>query len=792
MFGKSNKLSVMGLLLVVVMLVAACAPKPTEAPTAEPTEAPAAGKLECPIVVGAAVHMTGGTAIYDMPPIEGARLAIKEINEAGGVLGCEIQMLELDGKSDPAKVGDAAVVAVEQGAQVLIAPCDFDYGSPVSIVAQENGLVGISECASSPLYNSIVLGDKQFTMSPWANVQGAVSGEHACKEMGWKRGAVIVDTFSDYTRTLAEYWSAAYEHAGCEVLKTVNYLKGDMTFAAQTEELLNLDPSPDVVMLSADSPDNGLIVREIRAAGIDAAIVGGDALDTGEFFGAIGAEAGNDIFPTTFFWLGEESGEDMVHFLEAFEQEYGKEADSSLYLMGYNLIYMLKQAIEKAGTVEGAALAQAMENTVFDITGGTIEWSDAASGHVPTAPLAIVEVQKAEPSFWGMFKPSWVPPVESGEEEEAPAASELECPIVVGAAVHMTGGTAIYDMPPIEGARLAIKEINEAGGVLGCEIQMLELDGKSDPAKVGDAAVVAVEQGAQVLIAPCDFDYGSPVSIVAQENGLVGISECASSPLYNSIVLGDKQFTMSPWANVQGAVSGEHACKEMGWKRGAVIVDTFSDYTRTLAEYWSAAYEHAGCEVLKTVNYLKGDMTFAAQTEELLNLDPSPDVVMLSADSPDNGLIVREIRAAGIDAAIVGGDALDTGEFFGAIGAEAGNDIFPTTFFWLGEESGEDMVHFLEAFEQEYGKEADSSLYLMGYNLIYMLKQAIEKAGTVEGAALAQAMENTVFDITGGTIEWSDAASGHVPTAPLAIVEVQKAEPSFWGMFKPSWVPPVE
>ena len=183
MYDRNRTLVIAGLLLVAVLMLSACvqqaavpaaptvapAPeaKPTEAaapaaptvapaPEAKPTEAavPAAGQMQCPIVIGAAVHMTGGTAIYDMPPLEGARLAVKEINDAGGINGCEVKMIELDGKSDPAKVGDAAVVAVQQGAQVLIAPCDFDYGSPVAIVAQENGLVGISECASSPLYSS--------------------------------------------------------------------------------------------------------------------------------------------------------------------------------------------------------------------------------------------------------------------------------------------------------------------------------------------------------------------------------------------------------------------------------------------------------------------------------------------------------------------------------------------------------------------------------------------------------------------------------------------------------------
>src|SRR5262245_40548219 len=140
---------------------------------------------------------------------------------------------------------------------------------------------------------------------------------------------------------------------------------------------------------------------------------------------------------------------------------------------------------------------------------------------------------------------------------QTPTAS-IACPITIGAAVHLTGPVATYDAPPVQGAELAVKEINDRGGVLGCQLRLIKTDGKSDIAKVGDAAVAAVQEGAQVLIAPCDFDYGAPVSQVAQENGMVGISECASSPLYNSHVLGDMQFTMSNWANANAAASAEH------------------------------------------------------------------------------------------------------------------------------------------------------------------------------------------------------------------------------------------
>ena len=118
-----------------------------------------------PIIIGAPINLTGWMAAYDQPPLDGAQLAVEQINAAGGVLGRPLEIKVVDGKTDPATVGNAAIEVIEGGAEVLVTPCDFDNGAPAGQAAQEAGLVGVSFCASSPLYGSATLGDKQFTVS---------------------------------------------------------------------------------------------------------------------------------------------------------------------------------------------------------------------------------------------------------------------------------------------------------------------------------------------------------------------------------------------------------------------------------------------------------------------------------------------------------------------------------------------------------------------------------------------------------------------------------------------------
>ena len=124
-----------------------------------------------------------------------------EINKKGGVLGKQLELINLDGKSDPVTVGNVAVQLIDQGAKAIIAPSDFDFGGPASREAQKAGIVGISPAASSPLYGSKALGDKQFTMSMWNTTMGAAAAQYA-REQGWKTAYVVTDDFIHYTKDL--------------------------------------------------------------------------------------------------------------------------------------------------------------------------------------------------------------------------------------------------------------------------------------------------------------------------------------------------------------------------------------------------------------------------------------------------------------------------------------------------------------------------------------------------------------------------------------------------------------
>jgi branched-chain amino acid transport system substrate-binding protein len=386
------------LVIVLSIVLGGCAPTPAPAP--EEKE---------PIIIGAVFNATGWMADYDQPPRSAALLKIDEVNAAGGVLGRELKLIELDGKSDPATVGNAALQLIDQGADVIIAPCDFDIGAPASQAAQEAGLVGISTCASSPLYGSEALGDKQFTAVMWNNIMSAGAAEYAYKELGWRTAYAVTDTTIDYSLSLSRYFIEHFEALGGKVFGEDTFLNEDQDFSAQIQRFQALSEAPDGLFISSYMPGVGTIVRQVRAAGIETPIMGGDAYDTTEFFELLGPDLGNNIYFATHGFLGPEAGEGMASFIKAYEEEYGEPPETSFILPGWDTVKVLVEAIAEAGTTDGAALAKAMEEMEFDLLTGKLDWTSAEEGHQPLKEVAIVEVQGAKPSFAGWIAPESPP-----------------------------------------------------------------------------------------------------------------------------------------------------------------------------------------------------------------------------------------------------------------------------------------------------------------------------------------------------------------------------------------------
>ncbi|MDR1825048.1 MAG: ABC transporter substrate-binding protein [Bifidobacteriaceae bacterium] len=362
------------------------------------------------IMIGGALSLTGIQAPLDAPAVEGAQIAVDEINAAGGVNGKMLEFRNMDGKSDAATAGEVAEQLINQGAVAIITASDYDFGGPAARAAQAHDMVGISPCASSPLFSSDTLGDKQFTLSMWNTTMGAVVAEYAFNEKGFKTVYVVTDDFIDYTKSLSEYFKVSFENLGGTVLKEDIFSQGKVDTAAFIANYRSLDPAPDFIYVSSYMPDLGTVLKDFRTAGIDIPIYGGDAYDDPALAELLGADFANDIVFDTHSYLSEEAVPGYDEYAAAYKAKFNKELDAPWSMAGYDVVKVLAAAMEETDSTDGAKMAKYMEDNVFELLTGQLDWSDAASGHEPNKAAALVSLTNGETEFLGWKIPDVIPP----------------------------------------------------------------------------------------------------------------------------------------------------------------------------------------------------------------------------------------------------------------------------------------------------------------------------------------------------------------------------------------------
>lgn len=392
-------------LAVVVMLVLATLTVAIGCRREQPA-APTTGAEK--IIIGGAMSVTGIQAPLDSPAMEGIEVAIAEVNAAGGIDGKMLEFRNMDSKSDAATAAEVAKQLIDQGAVAIITSSDYDFGGPAARAAQAAGIVGISPSASSPLFGSAMLGDKQFTLSMWNTTMGAVMAEKAYVKDGLKSAYVVTDDFIDYTKSLSRYFVECFERLGGKVLLEDVFSQGKVDTAALIAHYKALPEKPDFIYISSYMPDLGTLIKEMRTAGIDSPIYGGDAYDDPALFELLGPDFGNDVYWDSHSYNSEEAVPGFTKYNDAYKKMFGRDVDAPWSMAGYDVVMVLSAAMKSAG-LDGAKMAKYMEDNTFDLLTGKLDWSDAASGHEPNKAAAVMKLVDGKSIFLEWVTPEYLP-----------------------------------------------------------------------------------------------------------------------------------------------------------------------------------------------------------------------------------------------------------------------------------------------------------------------------------------------------------------------------------------------
>lgn len=382
-----NKHRFLGLVVMIGLILSACA-QATEAPVET-------------IKIGFVGDLTGTWAMTDTPYRDGALFAIDEINEAGGVLGRPLELIERDCKDDnplniryTEELADEGVVYfLGTVGESLIAggKVACERGVPIStgIGSADTLIMDIGECGFQVMFAD--------------TTQGAVAAQYAYEVLGHRTAYILLSTEFPYVLNLPRYFEQTFERLGGEVIgeDTFLYLGGD--YSAQATTIASLDTQPDVIYTSMIVPDTNLFLRQLRAAGVDAPVIGPDGFDNVGILDA-GEVAEGVLFTTSAL---DYPGSIVEDFYNRYEAKTGKRPDVAYYADSYDEIYMLKEIIEAAGSAEPGSIMEGLR-TLKDFKGVTGTWTMGPDRRVER-PIFIVGIRNNEYSFVDLMLPDWKP-----------------------------------------------------------------------------------------------------------------------------------------------------------------------------------------------------------------------------------------------------------------------------------------------------------------------------------------------------------------------------------------------
>jgi branched-chain amino acid transport system substrate-binding protein len=398
-------MSLVILSIAVVLLAGTCValPQPSAAP-AQPTAAATAG----PIKIGAIYNLTGAQASLDVPSAKGAKLAIKEINAAGGVLGRPIQLDLYDGKTDASTIRKAALQLTESDQVVaMLGFSDSDQTLVAAPIAAEAGIVFITSGATSPKLPEQVP-DYLYMACFGDNVQAAAGAEYTHNTLKAKTAYVLTDKGMEYTLLLGKYFKERFTELGGNVVLEDTFETGDKDFSTQISKLQALGAIPDVVYISSGPDDIGAIIKQFRDAGVEQPIFGGDSYDTPRLVQIAGKGAENTYF-TTHALMDAALGSDPVKkFIAAYQAEFDGPPENAFAGLGYDTVRLIADAIQRAGSADPKAIREALALT-RNLPGVTGAITFQPGSRIPQKGVTVILIKNGEFTLAAEVVPQRVP-----------------------------------------------------------------------------------------------------------------------------------------------------------------------------------------------------------------------------------------------------------------------------------------------------------------------------------------------------------------------------------------------
>jgi branched-chain amino acid transport system substrate-binding protein len=358
------------------------APKTAAAPE-KAAPAPAADILK----IGHVAPLTGGIAHLGKDNENGARMAVEEINAAGGMkVGDKSYKLDLvaeDDKADPKEGTLAAQKIVDSGAVAVVGHLNSGTTIPASKIYSDANMAQISPSATNPKYTE--QGFKTaFRVVANDNQQGEVLANYAADTLKAKTIAILDDRTA-YGQGLADVVERVAKQKGMKVVAREFTNDKATDFNAILTKVRAA--KPDVVMYGGMDATAGPMAKQMSQLGIKSTFLAGDGVCSPEFIKLAGDASGN-----LHCSQAGEAVEKLARGAE-FTDKYKKRfnADVQVYSpYSYDAVYVIADAIKRAGKVDRASITAAIPATNYNGVTGTVAFDE--KGDVKGGAISMFKV----------------------------------------------------------------------------------------------------------------------------------------------------------------------------------------------------------------------------------------------------------------------------------------------------------------------------------------------------------------------------------------------------------------
>lgn len=355
-------------------------------------------------------------------------------------------------------------------------------------------------------------------------------------------------------------------------------------------------------------------------------------------------------------------------------------------------------------------------------------------------------------------------PSDQKPADQKPA--EEKGPIKIGFLGALTGNVATYGVNTLKGMKLAVEEINAAGGVLGRPLEIVIEDNRGDKTEIANVTKKFVTRDKVVAVIGDPTTGGTKVAApICQQNKVVLVSAGAVGP--GVVEIGDYIFRDVVIDPIAVPAVVKWLKDSLKWKRVAMVVSVNNDYSVGQSKLFEDSLKKEGIEIVLKESIQDGDTVFTSQVTKIKQANV--DGIVAPIYYTEGALFMVEARKQGLKKVFIGGDGLLSPVLWElAKGATEGCMVFAG---FSPDEPDEITKKFIDKCKAIYNEEPDM-FHAQGYDAVYMVADAIKRANSADPSVFKDALAKTK-DLRGVCGTLTVLPSREPLRTPINVLEVK-------------------